>query len=79
MTKSTGIDRLVEKCRSGDDKACQEVRDYRKWIESIYNAILIFTLCTVIGQVFMYLLKPVVMYLKAFIFISSQLRYVWLF
>ena len=68
MSKTTGINKLIEKCRRGDEKACQEVRDFRKWIESIYNSVLIFTLCTVIGQAFVYLVKPMVIHFTAYIF-----------
>lgn len=33
MIKSTGIEKLVEKCRGGDVKACDELRRYREWLE----------------------------------------------
>ena len=32
-TSGQFIDKLVEKCRRGDDKACSELRSYREFLE----------------------------------------------
>ncbi len=39
MNSSGQIDKLIEKCRKGDDKACQEVRDYRKFLEERFRVV----------------------------------------
>ncbi len=68
------IEKLVKKCREGNREACQEVKDYRKWVEGIYNCVLMFTLCNVLGQILIHTFKPVI--LEPRIFVTMMLSVV---